>query len=201
MGIKETTMANEPARAAGPGYIAPIVIIVAAAWMAAALTGAGGPLPIWARPVLAIGVVLAALSVYLYRHRAGWLQWSRRKRLYWVSMVLSLGFGAILGLSLQLSGVEMFSGDPLPSRVAVGLALAWLVGVVVASILYGRSVDDHERHAYQLASVAGFHFFLFVGPAWWILARAGLTPPAEAMPLILGGTITHLVVYLWYRFR
>lgn len=194
-------MATEPAPAARPGYILPVAIVVAAIAIAGALTKDGGVLPAWARPAVAIGFALVVLSLYLYLHRAGWRQWTRRKRLYWVSIVSSLGFGAILGLSLQQSRVELFANDPLPANLALALALMWMMGIIAASIVYSRSVDDHERHAYQLASVAGFHFFLFAGPAWWVLARAGLVPPVDAMSLILAGTFTHLAVYLWYRFR
>ena len=208
-GTKEATMANDSARPAGPGFLWPAAIVVAASALSSVISkqaGAqaqiGGALPgSWLGPIVAILFAVVALALLVFSHREGWRAWSARRRLYWISLVSSLGFGAGLGLSLQASNIALFSNDPLAQTMALALAGLWVIGILAASILYSRSVDDHERQAYYLASVAGFHFFLLACPAWWVLARAAILPPVDAMWLFVASTLVHLVVYLWFKFR
>src|SRR3546814_2765499 len=87
---------------------------------------------------------------------------------------------------------ELFDNGALAPSVAIGLSALWVVGLVVSLIIYHRTVDDHERHAYHRGALAGFSAFVFPCPVWWVLARAELAPPVEAMPLFLDRKSTRL---------
>ncbi len=205
-------MTNMPkGRPAGPGYLGPVAIIMAAAAVAGAFAGysdgtvaAGGqPLPTWSGPVAALAFAFLGMALYVRFNREAWNGWSPRKRLYWVTMVASMSLGAGIALALQVvqgSG-DLASNAPLTPATAVALSAIWVVGMGVASFFYFRAVDDHERHAYYLGSVAGFHAFIVACPVWWVLGRAGITPPTDAMALFMFALAVNLAVYLWFKFR
>lgn len=94
------------------------------------------------------------------------------------------------------------SGDAaMTPTVAVALSAMWVVGLAIALVLYHRTVDDHERQAYHLGAVAGFYAFIFPCPVWWVLWRADLAPPVEAMPLFALSLVANMTFYFWFKFR
>lgn len=154
--------------------------------------------------VLLGGIVV--MGLYLRRFGSFWQSWSRRKRLYTTSIfgsgLLGLIF-AVLISSGQSGGATnpFFSDSALSPQIAVVLALIWGVGISIAVVAYQRTVDDHERHAYLWAGLAGYYAFVIPAPAWWVLARADLVPPMNAMMLFALTMIVNAVVYLWLKFR
>lgn len=154
--------------------------------------------------VLLTGAV--AMFLYLRPFGAFWEKWSPRKRLYVGSFSACVAFGAALMSLLHAAKVEPLA-DPLASSTALSpsyaivLAALWSVGLVIATVVYLRSIDDHERHAFHMASVAGFYGFVLPCPAWWVLARAGVLPPVDAMPLFIFAMAVNVIVFFWYRFR
>lgn len=211
---KDVTMTNEPReRRSGPGFIWPTVILFCTAMLAGGIAGynkaaAEGGDPVlapWAGPMIAVLFGAAAFALYIRHHRETWRIWSPRKRLYWISLYLAFGLGIVLAIMMQAGqidgGAEMFSNSPLKPGMAIMLTILWVVGLAVASFFFHRSVDDHERYAYQMGSVAGFYAFVIPCPAWWVLARAGLAPPVEAMPLFALTMIVNAAVYAWFKFR
>ncbi len=85
--------------------------------------------------------------------------------------------------------------------MAIILSVVWLGGLGAAMVLYNRSIDDHERRAHHLGAVAGFYAFIVPCPVWWVLARADLAPPVDAMPLVALSMTANAIVYLWFKFR
>ncbi|WP_238929665.1 hypothetical protein [Sphingopyxis terrae] len=205
-------MTNMPKeRRAGPGYLWPVAIIMIAGAVAGAFAGnsdglaetGGQPLPTWAGPVAALVLALAGMALYIRLNREAWAGWSPRKRLYWVTMVASMSLGAGVALTLQVAqgSGDLASDAPLTPATAIIVSAIWVVGMSVASLFYFRAVDDHERHAYYLGSVAGFHAFVIACPVWWVAARASLAPPVDAMALFVLTLAVNLIVYLWFKYR
>ncbi|MDK2761339.1 MAG: hypothetical protein KYX64_08265 [Sphingopyxis sp.] len=154
--------------------------------------------------VLLIGI--AAMAIYVRRVGKFWESWSKRRRLYWIS----LGGAALIGLissALLQSGradVEigaLFTNSALSPSIAIALALLWSVGLAVTMAGYHRTIDDHEERAWLWAGLAGWYAFIIPAPAWWILHRAELAPPADAMLIFVFSMVVNAVVYLWLKFR
>lgn len=211
MVTKDMSMANDPLQRRIPGMGWPVAIFIGTAMLAGGFAGysearadAGhDALPAWAGALIAIALGAAAFALYVRRHADWFRQWSLRKRLYWVSMVLAGSLGMISAIMLQAGGhgTGLMSNSPMTPTLAIGLSIFWVVGVVVAMVIYHRSVDDHERRAYHLGGLAGFYAFVFPCPVWWVLARAELAPPVEAMPLFVLSLAANAVVYFWFKFR
>jgi hypothetical protein len=207
-------MANEPrAPRSGPGLVWPIAILFFTAMLAGGFAGynkaaAEGGDPVlapWAGPAIAILFGAAAFALYIRQHRDAWRQWSPRKRLYWISLYLSAGLGIVIAIMMQAGQIDgssdLFSDTSLTPGMAIVMTAIWVIGLAVASVFFHRSIDDHERYAYQMGAVAGYYVFAVIAPAWWVLARAGLTPPVEVMPLFCLSIIVNAGIYLWFKFR
>lgn len=211
MVTKDMTMANDPQQRRIPGMGWPIAIFIGTVMLAGGLAGYGearieqghtGPAP-WAGALIAVALGAGAFALYVRRHIDWFRQWTPRKRLYWVSMIMAGALGMISAIMLQASGdgTGLMSDNPMTPQVAIGLSIFWIVGVIAAMLIYHRTVDDHERRAYHLGGLAGFYAFVFPCPVWWVLARADLAPPVEAMPLFALSLTVNAVVYFWFKFR
>lgn len=156
--------------------------------------------------LIALAIGAAVLALYLRRTGMFWSGWSARKRRYWASMGLASligAAGAYWTLIPQSSGsgpIQLISG-PLPRNVAIGTATLWVVGLAFAMMLYHRAIDDHEKRAWLWAGLAGWYAFVFPIPAWWLLHRAALVPPVDAMLLFILSLIVNSIVYVWLKFR
>lgn len=211
MGLKDPAMANESQERRAPTMGWPIAIFVATAMLAGGFAGynesaaeAGNSVMApWIGPVIAISLGTLALVFYFRRHAGWWRYWSPRKRLYWTSLLLSGGLGMAIAIIMQSGdGVDgLFSYSALTPAFAITLSMLWIVGLAVALFFYHHSVDDHERQAYHLGGLAGFYAFIVPCPVWWVLARAELAPPVEAMPLFALSLTVNSAVYAWYKFR
>lgn len=131
----------------------------------------------------------------------------RRKR-YFIALGLAGLFGGVLGAWMQISqnaehstGFAMLSNSPLPTNFAIGASIIWVVGMIVSLVIYHRAVDDHEERAYLWAGTAGWYTITLASPAWWVLARAGLAPPADAMLIFAGALVVNCAVWLWLKYR
>lgn len=212
---KEAAMTTDPAdKRKRPSIVWPILIIFATIFLMGVAAGyldamreAGGNAP--PTPVVSGAVLLgggAAMLFYLRRVGNFWSGWSRRKRLYWGCLFAAVLIGALSAI-LTISGTDDLSIDPIFSSsalspsIAITLALLWVVGLAILIPLYERVIDDHERQAYLRAGLASYYAFIIPTPAWWVLHRAGLAPPIDAMLLFVLAFLVNLVVYLWLKFR
>ncbi|NIJ36022.1 hypothetical protein FHR22_000671 [Sphingopyxis panaciterrae] len=207
-------MTTDPAeKRQRPSIVWPILIIFATIFLMGVAAGyldamreAGGNAP--PTPVVSGAVLLgggAAMLFYLRRVGNFWSGWSRRKRLYWGCLFAAVLIGA-LSVIVARSGTDDLSinailSGALSPTAAVILAALWVLGLTILIPLYERVIDDHERQAYLRAGLASYYVFIIPIPAWWVLHRAGLAPPIDAMLLFLLAFLVNLVVYLWLKFR
>ena len=130
----------------------------------------------------------------------------RRKR-YWTSLGAAALIGGVIGGWMAAdqpagqSAADLLGSGALTPGFAIGASAVWVVGLAVCMILYHRAIDDHEEHAWLWASTAGWYAFIFPAPVWWVLHRAGMAPPADAMILFILSLAVNAIVYLWLKFR
>lgn len=212
MAMKDMTMDIDPKTRRAPSMWVPVAIGLGTAMLAGGFAGynqaaaesGDAALAPWVGPLLAIALGGIALALYVRRHVDWFRSWSPRKRLYWISVILSgaLGFVAALVLQTGPQGADgLLSNGAMTPNVAIGLSLLWIVGLIVALFLYHRTIDDHERQAYHLGALAGFYAFVMPCPAWWVLWRADLAPPVDAMLLFALSLTVNAAVYFWFKFR
>ena len=193
-----------------PGILWPTVITITTLFlggMAAGYFDAHTPqtAAIASGSVLIVGI--GVLAAYLCRYGRFWQSWTQRKRLYTVSLLLAGVLGLVSAITLRLGVDDLATtnpyggGGPFDPRIAVGMAAIWLIGMGLVVLLYHRTVDDHEKQAYLWAGLAGYYAMVFVTPVWWLLARANLVPPVDAMALFLFVIIVNGIVYLWLKYR
>ena len=215
MAMKDMTMVNEPQDMhRRPGVLWPTLITLATVFLMGGVAGYldahradGGDGP---SGLVAGGLVLLAgvgvMWLYLRRFPLFWQGWSRRKRLYTASIAGSVLLGLLTAILLRSGQADVtadpfFSNSALSPQVAILLALLWGVGISIAVFIYQRTIDDHEERAYLWAGLAGYYAFVIPAPMWWVLARADLAPPVDAMLLFGLTIITNALVYLWLKFR
>jgi hypothetical protein len=212
MAMKDMTMDIDPKTRRAPSMWVPVAIGLGTAMLAGGFAGynqaaaesGDAALAPWVGPLLAIALGGIALALYVRRHVDWFRSWSPRKRLYWISVILSgaLGFVAALVLQTGPQGADgLLSNSAMTPNVAIGLSLLWIVGLIVALFFYHRTIDDHERQAYHLGALAGFYAFVMPCPAWWVLWRADLAPPVDAMLLFALSLTVNAAVYFWFKFR
>lgn len=213
---KDRPMTRDPSPKGIGGAVGwPIAIALAAAMLAgifagynqAAVENGGEPLPAWLGPLVGIGFCAIAGAFYLRAYGAVWRQRSPRKRRYWLALGVAALVGALIGVwsmadsDTPAAEVAMIADGPVSPGFAIGASLLWLLGLAVSMVLYHRAIDDHEERAWLWASLAGWYSFVFPAPVWWMLHRANLAPPVDAMALFLLSLVVNAVIYLWMKFR
>ncbi|WP_448140466.1 hypothetical protein [Sphingopyxis fribergensis] len=215
MAMKDKTMANEVrAGRKYPGILWPTVITLVTVFLMGVVAGyldahredGGTGLSGATGAVLVLLIGIAVMALYLRRFGTFWQSWSRRKRLYMGSVLGSAVLGLVTAGLMQsgqsdLGANPFFSNAALTPGIAITLALLWSIGIAIAVSVYQRTIDDHEKHAYLWAGLAGYYAFVIPAPAWWVLSRADLLPPVNAMALFALTLVVNAVVYLWLKFR
>jgi hypothetical protein len=126
-------------------------------------------------------------------------------------LAISGALGGVVGLILAIFvlsdrpdganvGTAMIYA-PLPSWLAVAIALVWGVVLPIISWRWERVVDEHEREAYRDGAVAGFYVIGVGAPVWWLLWRGGLLPPVDAIIVYAAVLTVTGVVWLWRKYR
>lgn len=209
---KDRMMATEPR---APGFLWPVFICIGTIFLAGILAGYNSALadagkssldPL-ATSLMALALGAAALALYFRRHAEWFRGLSPRRRRYWSALGLSAIVGGIIGGWMQLDqaqsggAVDFLGNGALSSSFAIGASIFWVVGLAVGVAIYHRSIDDHEQRAWLWAGLAGWYAFIFPAPVWWVLHRAALAPPVDAMLLFLVSMVANAIVYLWLKFR
>jgi hypothetical protein len=146
------------------------------------------------------------LGLYLSRFGRFWEAWSPRKKRYMFSLVISALVGVAASVVLRIGSTEdpslhILRDGPFSAGAAWALAALWVFGMALSLFIYHRSVDDHEEKAYLWAGLAGFYAVIFPTPVWWLLSRADIVPPVDAIAILIFATVVNVVVYLWLKFR
>lgn len=217
MVIREAAMSRdvEKPRSRAALVAWPIVITLIAAMLLGGFVGynqtvvnnGGTPLPAWAGPLAALGFVTLALVAYARRYRLTWQSLSPRKRRYWLTLGLCAVIGGVIGAWMAIDqriGEQDSTGlltGPLSPNFSIAASLVWTLGLAAAMWIYHRSIDDHEERAWLWACVAGWYAFIFPAPVWWVLHRADMAPPVDAMLLFFLSLIVNAIVWAWLKFR
>jgi hypothetical protein len=141
----------------------------------------------------AMGVAALALVIQVIRDIfalfSGVNRMPSRERASMRLLTISLGAGAAAGIigSTLSHETNWFTGPPgeMPSAVAICLVAFALVVTPWFTFRWWRAVDEHEQAAYVEGAHWAGHFALLSGFTWWILSRAALVPPPDAMVILL----------------
>jgi hypothetical protein len=159
---------------------------------------------------LLLSSLLAVLSWQLSAdlRRPGRSAFSKRYTRMWVIMLaLSLPVGLLLGFlsdEHQPGDGSLLRSGPMEPWLAIVSATVLLLVFAVTMILYHRTIDGHEEHAYLWASTGGFYFLTAALPTAWLLDRGGLIGPSglgTAMLLLLGSIAIQGLIWAWLKFR
>ena len=132
---------------------------------------------------------------------------SPRQKRYWFALGLAAVIGGVIGgwsvadQPLGRNPIEIATTGPLSTTFAIGASLFWVIGLAVSMAIYHRAIDDHEERAWLWAGLVGWYAFIVPAPVWWVLHRAAMAPPVDAMLLFILSMVTNGVVYLWLKFR
>lgn len=117
------------------------------------------------------------------------------------------GLVGALAIVVLMLGTRGDGANPVWSNsqnVSIGVAVAaiaiWLLSMALSWWWY-RSADEHDRRANDVGFLAGGGLFIAVTPVWWILSRAGLMPPPDAMVLWYATVVAMGIGWGWYRNR
>jgi hypothetical protein len=127
-----------------------------------------------------------------------------RTRRYGWAMVALIGFAIALSLAFaRPSGGslanDLYSNGPLPTALAVTVALLWLAGIPVLSAITRRNMDEVERGLLQFGESTGFRCFTIAAPVWWLGYRGGVLPQPDVMLLFVGALIASFIANMVRR--
>ena len=122
-------------------------------------------------------------------------------------LIASGALGGVIGAVLAVSTISMddpfalYSNGPLAPAVVIPILAVWFLVVPAISLQWHRNVDEHELETYRFGGLAALYLYAFVVPAWWLAARAGLVPPADAMVMYLIVMGVWCIGWFWRRYR
>lgn len=121
-------------------------------------------------------------------------------------LIIAAVLGGVLGLWLS-AGQDALTGEyqilgnqPLPPIIALVAIGLWLVLVPLVTWQWFRTVDEHERRAYNFGSIIALHAYVFAMPAWWIGWRGGFLPQPDHIVIFLGVCAVWTAGWLWRRY-
>ncbi len=120
-------------------------------------------------------------------------------------LVASGAIGGVLGVLITVGGISdptyAISDAPIaPVLALIALALVGLA-VPVVTLVWHRSVDEHEERIYRFASLIAIYAYFWISMVWWIAARGGFLPPADGK--IIFGLVWAIwgLSWLWGKYR
>ena len=118
-----------------------------------------------------------------------------RRRRFWLVVAAFIGLGGVIGffggLTSGLSGIDLVT---IPA-VAVGGVIVAIVGFILISIWFYRSVDELETADNLWGSLYGFYFYAAALPAWWALEYVGVAPPIDHWAIYIATIAFAFAVY------
>ena len=133
----------------------------------------------------------------------------RRLRRIWIVII---GIGALAGMAA--AGYDGYNGAPGHVRqardllsnapispVVATILLAALVLTMLASVLYYRAIDEHDRSAQEYASLVGLNFYISLFIGWGIAAKGGFAPQINHGAVFVAVMVTYLATKFWRRYR
>lgn len=161
--------------------------------------------------LLASFAILAAL---LWQLLKAWRspQMSAFDRRYYRMWLVVLAAGLPIGLGLAYlgergsdgTGLSLFSTGPIDPTLSLLFSLFAVLLLAAASVLYHRTIDDHEERAYLWGSTLAFYFIAAALPVAWLLARGGWIAPVgigAAFVILLLSFVIQSLAWLWFKYR
>ena len=124
----------------------------------------------------------------------------RANNLYWLKEGLAaLAMAAlIVGASRKDQPFGLLSNSPVPLWAAIVAITSWLLARGLRE-WWRSSADEHEQRASDVGRNAAAGVFFALTPAWWVAARAGLTPQPNAMVLWIIAMVVSASGWSWRR--
>lgn len=188
----------------------------AIAGFTAALLERDGPVRPLAWVALAAFIAsFAMLGTLLWQLVRSWKKsgMSAYDRRYFRMWAIVLALGAPIGVGFAMMedfadpaswGDQVISNGPIAPGLAIGFAAFAIILFAVATVLYHRTIDDHEERAYLWASTLSFYFIAAALPVAWLLARGGLIEPigaATAFIILFLSILIQTLAWMWFKFR
>jgi len=119
-------------------------------------------------------------------------------------MYLTIGLSVVAGIALAVAeGPDnniLFSNGPISSTTGLFVLIGWLIVVPIVTLLWWRSIDEHEASTYRDSSMVAAHAYMFIVPAWWLAARAGWVPHQDPMIVFLIFCAIWCVAWFYRKF-
>ncbi len=129
---------------------------------------------------------------------------ARRTRKAWIlggAFATGLVAGVLVGFQ---EGENIFVGsdaDGWPPALAIGLALSYLLVVMLGGLALSRQTDEFElQRQYKAVSAAAF-VYAMAYPVWFVLWMGQLVPEPMHGALFILFWLSLLGAFLFYRFR
>ena len=130
------------------------------------------------------------------------------------NIVIACGLiGGVMGAVVAMTGIansntsvpdsfSEFVNGPMPTNIALPLALFWAVGMpVIAWFWHTRAIDEQEASAYRDGGYYAAYAYLILAPAWWILWRGGLLPQPDGVAIYVTFSVIWTLVWFWKKYR
>lgn len=119
-------------------------------------------------------------------------------------------FGAMLGVILGVTMAvsiditqpgSLFGNGPIPALAAASTILLWTGGGLPITLIWLRSIDEHEMQANNSGALAALMTYVFVEPTWWLGWRGGFLPQQQPMLTFVLVLTVYAATWLWHRSR
>ena len=119
-------------------------------------------------------------------------------------MYVMCGLGAIMGIAFGVAddsgSMSLFSNGPIGNVTAIVAILGWAVLVPILTLMWWRTVDEHETAVYAESGLISAHVYLIGAPTWWLATRAGWLPAQDPMIVWLVVATVWTVIWLYRRY-
>jgi hypothetical protein len=154
-------------------------------------------------------LLLAIFSAYKAHHHYGLSLTAekvapsiqRARKVLIVGSLLGGVLGALLGVGAVSLDSNPFSNGTLPPAIAILCMAGWIIAAPVMTIIWLRSIDEHELQANNWGATAGIMLYFMIEPAWWLGWRGGIFPRPEGMIIFAAVLTVYTAVWGWRRSR
>lgn len=122
-----------------------------------------------------------------------------------MAMIASVSIGVLLGMGASLAdggaaslGKDFLSSAPV-SPLYASVVIIILLLAFAPTLIWYRSVDEHERLAYDFGSNFALHTYFIGAPVWWMAWRGGLLPAPDGIVIYFLTAIVWMAAWLWRR--
>lgn len=147
------------------------------------------------------------LVVRTWRRRPRGEPLTRKERLNRNILIVSGALGGITALLITASDHDLltsnlFTDEPLPSSLALGIVIMLGVFMPILSIYWHRRVvDEQEADAYKVGALYGLYVYMIGAPVWWFAWRGGFAPEINGILLYCATISVVGAVWMWRKYR